>query len=197
MCTIEKGPSKIICENRFFILHARGNCVRYGADQELGPNKRRAASEAARLSVKWDRSIHRWNMEILTQNGNSFYIETQLLHQDTPPQKKSEVNLILQTERGLLLGVLAAGQRVLVVSNTVLYLRPDLSSVEIWADHPLLPTMASHNREQSSWQMVRLKSQRLFPRDGCNRHLIWPSIERRWQLSCRANQRKDGLPIKR
>lgn len=197
MCTIEKGPSKIICENRFFILHARGNCVRYGADQELGPNKRRAASEAARLSVKWDRSIHRWNMEILTQNGNSFYIETQLLHQDTPPQKKSEVNLILQTERGLLLGVLAAGQRVLVVSNTVLYLRPDLSSVEIWADHPLLPTMASHNREQSSWQMVSLKSQRLFPRDGCNRHLIWPSIECRWQLSCRANLRKDGLPIKR
>ena len=80
----------------------------------------------------------------------------QFLHRDTvviprhTAPKKSEVNLILQTERGLLLGVLAAGQRVLVVSNTVLYLRPDLSSVEIWADHPLLPTMASHNREQSS-----------------------------------------------
>ena len=31
---------------------------------EVGPNKRRAGGEAARLSVKWDRSIHRWNMEM-------------------------------------------------------------------------------------------------------------------------------------
>ena len=53
-----------------------------------------------------------------TQNGTSCY-----------KKDKSEVNLILETERGLLLGVLAPGQRVLVVSNTVLYLRPDLSSV--------------------------------------------------------------------
>ena len=33
-------------------------------------------------------------------------------------------------EQGLLLGVLAGGQRVVVVSNTVLYLGPDLSWVE-------------------------------------------------------------------
>ena len=31
---------------------------------EVGPNKRRAGGEAARLSVKWDRSIHIWNMEM-------------------------------------------------------------------------------------------------------------------------------------
>ena len=31
---------------------------------EVGPNKRRAGGEAAGLSVKWDRSIHRWNMEM-------------------------------------------------------------------------------------------------------------------------------------
>ena len=195
MCTIEKGPSKIICENRFFILHARGNCVRYGADQELGPNKRRAASEAARLSVKWDRSIHRWNMEILTQNGNSFYIETQLLHQDTPPQKKSEVNLIF-TNRARIVAW-CPGSWTKGAGGAQHGFISDFSWGQIWADHPLLPTMASHNREQSSWQMVSLKSQRLFPRDGCNRHLIWPSIEWRWQLSCRANLRKDGLPIKR
>ena len=37
---------------RYITRHVSANSVRYGADQELGPNKRRAASEAAGLSVK-------------------------------------------------------------------------------------------------------------------------------------------------
>ena len=37
---------------RYITRHVSANSVRYGADQELRPNKRRAASEAAGLSVK-------------------------------------------------------------------------------------------------------------------------------------------------
>ena len=92
-------------------------------------------------------------------------------------------------EQGLLLGVLAGGQRVVVVSNRVLYLGPDLSWGQIWADHPLLPTMPSHNREQSSWQMLNHKSCRLFPK-GCNRQLIrssWSDLT--LTLSCQPEKR--------
>ena len=75
----------------YITRHVGGNCVRYGADQELGPNKRRAASEAAGLSVKWDRSIHRWNMEILTQKGTSCYLN---LHNPLPQKIRRKLNFI-------------------------------------------------------------------------------------------------------
>ena len=48
---LRKGQARLFVKIGFS-YYMRGNCVRYGADQELGPNKRRAASEAARLSVK-------------------------------------------------------------------------------------------------------------------------------------------------
>ena len=56
---------------------------------------------------------------MLTQMGTSGY-----------EKHKDERTLTCQKnthKQGLLLGVLAGGQRVVVVSNTVLYLGPDLS----------------------------------------------------------------------
>ena len=79
-----------------------GNWVRYGWDQELGPNKRGPACEAA--DYLWNESAIDPQMKygnVLKHNWQNFRIETE--------------------NARLFLGVLAAGQRVLVVSNTVLY----------------------------------------------------------------------------
>lgn len=168
MCywVIGKGPRLIICENAFVILlQARGNHVRYGADQELGPNKRRTDSEAARLSVKWDRSIHRWNMEI---------------HKMAPVVTKKTQRQIrgkLDIRNRARIVAWCPGSWTKGAGGVQHGFISDFSWGQIWADHPLLPTMPSHNREQSSWQMVScLKSQRLFPRLGCNRHLFDPQL---------------------
>ena len=59
-------------------------------------------------------------------NGHWWLLETQRRTHPHLPKKSTDK----LREQGLLLGVLAGGQRVVVVSNTVLYLGPDLSWVE-------------------------------------------------------------------
>ena len=165
--------------------------VRYGADQELRPNKRRAASEAAGLSVKWERSIPRWNMEMFCKLcwHKWALVAAKKTQRRTHPYLPKKRQIKLESKDCCLVSWLV--DKGVVVSNTVLYLGPDLSWGQIWADHPLLPTMPSHNREQSSWQMVNHKSFRLFPRDAIDNSFD-PS-DQLWHLSCLTNLRKDGL----